>query len=36
MNSNDSNKKSNFFYGWVIVAVCMIIQASGKDVLKNN
>lgn len=35
MNSNDSNKKSNFFYGWVIVAVCMIIQAIPFGVSSN-
>ena len=35
MNSNDSNKKSNFFYGWVIVAVCLIIQAVPFGVSSN-
>ena len=35
MNSNDSNKKSGFFYGWVIVIVCMLIQAIPFGVSSN-
>ena len=27
MNSSNNNKQNNFFYGWVIVLACLLIQA---------
>ena len=27
MSTNEDNKQKKFFYGWVIVAVCLLVQA---------
>ena len=35
MNSSNNNKQNNFFYGWVIVLACLLIQAIPFGVASN-